>query len=49
MADVEENMKVAADKQDFLTAEKFHKDVARLKKKLKEEEDAAAGGDANPT
>jgi len=49
LADVEENMKVAADKQDFLNAEKFHKDVARLKKKQKEEEDAAAGGDANPT
>jgi len=49
LADVEDNMKAAADRQDFLTAEKFHKDVARLKKKLKEEEDAAAGGDANPT
>ena len=42
LAEAEAKTKAAADKQEYGNAEKFHQDVIQLRKKMKEEEDAAA-------
>jgi len=47
LAEAVEKMRAAADRLDFVSAEKFRKDTVKLKQELNEEDHVADGGDAS--
>ncbi len=47
LKEAEEEMRAAADRQDYVTALKLQKDIIKLNKKLEDEKDAVANGDVS--